>query len=313
MKILITGGAGFIGSNLVERLIRDKNNYIIALDNLSTGKMSNIDKFLSCDNFKFINMDITSSEIINYLVDEKIDIIYNFACPASPKYYMIHPIETWKSSVIGVSNLLEVARILNIPMFHSSTSEVYGDAKVYPQDESYYGNVNPIGLRACYDEGKRASEAIIYDYMRVYDLDIKVGRIFNTYGPNMNSEDGRIVSNFVVEALNNEDMIIYGDGMQTRSFCYIDDTINAILKLMEMKKIDYPINLGNPEEHTVLEVANIIKSYLNSDSRIVFSESLSDDPRKRKPDITRAKKILNWEPEVPFKEGLSRTINYYKK
>ena len=244
MKILITGGAGFIGSNLVFRLINDNNNFIIVMDNLSTGLEKNIEEFYNMPNFKFIKYDITDSSVIDIIKNLNVDIIYNFACPAAPKYYLSHPIETWEANVLGVRNLLESIKNTNIRLFHSSTSEVYGDALEYPQNEEYFGNVNPIGVRACYDEGKRAAESLIYDYIRRYNVDVRVARIFNTYGPKMGVLDGRIISNFINQALRNENITIYGTGNQTRSFCYIDDTIDFIVLLMDSnKKIYKPINI----------------------------------------------------------------------
>lgn len=314
MRILITGGAGFIGSNLVDRLIKDDNNQIFVIDNLSTGNIKNIEEYLSFNNFKFIEEDITNYKIIDIIKELDVSIIYNFACPASPKYYIEYPIETWEASVFGIKNLLEVVKGTKIKLFHSSTSEVYGDALIYPQVEKYNGNVNPIGVRACYDEGKRAAESLIYDYIRKYDVDVRVARIFNTYGPKMRESDGRIISNFIVQALTEKDITIYGDGLQTRSFCYIDDTLDFIELLMELdKRFDSPINVGNPYEQTVLDVAKKIKNILNSPSKIVFLDAMSDDPKKRKPDIKLGKEILNWEPRVSFEYGLNKTIEYFKK
>ena len=311
MRVLITGGAGFIGSNLVSRLIND--NEIIVIDNLSTGKEKNIEEFYSNPNFKFIERDITDNSIIDFIKNLNVDMIYNFACPASPKYYLEHPIETWESNVLGVRNLLEVIKGTNIRLFQSSTSEVYGDALEYPQNEEYFGNVNPIGVRACYDEGKRAAESIIYDYIRKYNVDVRVARIFNTYGPKMSILDGRIISNFINQALKNENITIYGTGNQTRSFCYIDDTIDFIIKLMNSDiKIQKPINVGNTYELSINAIANIIKEKLNSNSKIVYLSPLSDDPQKRKPNISRARELFNFEPKVDFETGLSKTIEYFK-
>ena len=312
MKILITGGAGFIGSNLVSRLINE-NNEIIVIDNLSTGSEKNIEEFYNMSNFKFIKYDITDSSVIDIIKKLNVDIIYNFACPASPKYYLSHPIETWEANVLGVRNLLEVIKNTNIKLFHSSTSEVYGDALEYPQNEEYFGNVNPIGVRACYDEGKRAAESLIYDYIRKYNVDVRVARIFNTYGPKMSILDGRIISNFINQALKNENITIYGTGNQTRSFCFIDDTIDFIILLMNSNiKIYKPINVGNTYELSVNAIANIIKEQLNSNSKIVYLSPLSDDPQKRKPNISRAKELFNWEPKISFELGLKKTIDYFK-
>lgn len=313
MKILITGGAGFIGSNLVARLLKQKNNQIIVIDNLSTGSEENIKEFYSDPNFEFIEYDITYESVIEIIKKLNISEIYNFACPASPKYYLKYPIETWEASVLGVRNLLIAIKGTNIKLFHSSTSEVYGDALEYPQNEEYFGNVNPIGVRACYDEGKRAAEALIYDYIRKYNLDVRVARIFNTYGPKMRNSDGRIISNFIMKALSNNDITIYGNGYQTRSFCYIDDTLDFIVLLMKSNiRIDYPLNVGNPYELSVNEVAEIIKERINSSSTIIHVDSMKDDPQKRKPDITMAAKKLNWHPKVNFEDGLNKTINYFK-
>lgn len=312
MKILITGGAGFIGSNLVERLIND--NKIIVIDNLSTGDYNNIKEFEKNTDIKFIKMDICDNGIADFIKENKFDIIYNLACPASPQYYLEFPIETWESSVLGVRNLLKGIKGTNTKLFHSSTSEIYGDALENPQTEEYWGNVNSIGVRACYDEGKRAAEALIYDYIRKYDVDVRVARIFNTYGPKMRKEDGRIISNFINQALFNEDITIYGDGKQTRSFCYIDDTLDFILKLMLFnKKVPFPINVGNPVEISVLDVANIIRNTLNTTSSIVFMEAMKDDPQKRRPNINKAKEILDWEPRIDFDVGLEKTIKYFAR
>ena len=313
MKILITGGAGFIGSNLVHKLIENKNNKIIVLDNLSTGSENNIQELLNNENFEFYRYDITDSSIINFIKSLNVDEIYNLACPASPKYYLNHPIETWEASVIGMRNLLQAINGTKIRMIHSSTSEVYGDALEYPQTEKYCGNVNPIGVRACYDEGKRAAESLIYDYIRQYDVDVRVIRIFNTYGPKMNPLDGRIISNFIMQALNNDDITIYGNGKQTRSFCFVDDTVNCMIKLMSMEqKNESPINVGNPYELSVNYVAEFIKEKIGSSSQIVYLDEMSDDPKKRKPNIEKAKKFLDWEPCVSFENGINATIDYFK-
>ena len=310
MKILITGGAGFIGSNLVERLIN--NNQVYVVDNLSTGNYENLKEFENNINFHFFNIDISKSKFIEFIKTNMFDVIYNLACPASPQYYLEHPIETWESSVLGIRNLLEGIKDTNTKLFHSSTSEVYGNALQIPQKEEYWGNVNPIGVRACYDEGKRAAEALIYDYIRKYNVDVRIARIFNTYGPKMRKEDGRIISNFVNQALFNQDITIYGTGKQTRSFCYIDDTLDFIIKLMSTtSKIDGPINVGNPVEVSVLDVALLIKEKIQTNSKIVFKEAMKDDPQRRKPDISKAKEILDWEPKVPFEIGLNKVITYF--
>ena len=303
MRILITGGAGFIGSNLVSRLIND--NEVIVIDNLSTGKEKNIEEFYSLSNFRFIERDITDNSIIDFIKSLNVDMIYNFACPASPKYYLENPIETWEANVLGVRNLLEVIKGTNIRLFQSSTSEVYGDALEYPQNEEYFGNVNPIGVRACYDEGKRAAETIIYDYIRKYNVDVRVARIFNTFGPKMSILDGRIISNFINQAIKNEDITIYGSGNQTRSFCYIDDTLDFIIMLMNSNINTYELSVNS--------IANIIKEKVNSNSKIVYLSPLSDDPQKRKPNISRAKELFDFEPKVSFEIGLSKTIDYFRR
>lgn len=313
MKILITGGSGFIGSNLVSKLIENKENQVIVLDNLSTGSEKNIQEFQDNDNFQFFKYDITDYSIVDFIKKLDVDEIYNLACPASPKYYLKHPIETWESSVLGIRNLLESIKGTKIKMIHSSTSEVYGDALEYPQTENYWGNVNPIGVRACYDEGKRAAESLIYDYIRQYNVDVRVIRIFNTYGPKMNPLDGRIISNFIMQALNNDDITIYGTGEQTRSFCFVDDTIDFMVKLMNSNnRNDSPINVGNPYELTVNYVAKYIKEKIGSSSQIVYLNAMSDDPVKRKPNIDKAKSYIDWTPCVSFENGIKLTIEYFK-
>lgn len=314
MRILITGGAGFIGSNLAEKLLTEPDIEVIAIDNLSTGNIDNLKQFLDNDNFRFIEADITKKEFVDLVKKLNVDQIYNLACPASPKYYLLYPIETWESSVLGIRNLLEIIKGTKIKMIHSSTSEVYGDALEYPQNESYWGNVNPIGVRACYDEGKRAAESLIYDFIRQYNVDVRVVRIFNTYGPKMNPLDGRIISNFIMQALNNENITVYGTGKQTRSFCYVDDTVDFIIKLMNAKsRNDSPINVGNPYELTVNYVAEYVKNKIGSSSKIIHLEAMPDDPVKRKPNIDKAKDFLNWEPNVSFEDGIEATIKYFKK
>lgn len=308
--ILVTGGAGFIGTNLCRYLL-NQGNHLICLDNLYSGREINISNFKSNPNFKFIHHDITQPIDLT-----GIDQIYNLACPASPPAYQKNPIQTWKSSVFGIYNILELARKNgNIPVLHTSTSEVYGDPTKSPQKESYRGNVNPIGIRSCYDEGKRAAESLLFDYFRQYQTPIRVVRIFNTYGPYMDPLDGRVVSNFIVQALKNEDITIYGDGSQTRSFQYIDDLIFGLDKMMNNSQ-DFlgPINIGNPNEFTINQLANIVKKLIpQSSSKIIQAQELpQDDPKQRCPDISLAKEILNWEPLTNLETGIIKTIEYFK-
>ncbi|MBQ4646848.1 MAG: SDR family oxidoreductase [Candidatus Gastranaerophilales bacterium] len=302
--ILITGGAGFIGSNLCKRLIKD--NIVICLDNLSTGDMTNIMPLLENPNFKFIEHDIINP------IDIEIDEIYNLACPASPVHYQKDSLQTLKTCVFGIYNLLELAKKYNAKILQSSTSEVYGNPLIHPQNEDYFGNVNINGPRSCYDEGKRCAETFMSDYHKQYDVNIKIARIFNTYGKNMRQDDGRVISNFIVQALSNKEITIYGDGSQTRSYCYIDDLIDGLIKLME-SNISTPINLGNPFEYSILKTAEIIMSKIETKSQIVFKKLPQDDPIKRKPDITKAKKELIWEPKISLNEGLDKTIAYFKE
>ncbi len=307
--ILITGGSGFLGSHLSKRML-DEGNNVICLDNLETGSLENIKSLNNNNNFSFINKDITSKIDLK----EDIDEIYNLACPASPINYQKDPVKTNKTSVLGVLNLLDFALSKNAKIFHASTSEVYGNPSMHPQEESYWGNVNPIGPRACYDEGKRCAETFCFDYQRQYGSKIKVVRIFNTYGPNMQANDGRVVSNFIVQALKNDPITIYGEGSQTRSFCYVDDLINAFLAMMSSRDNFYgPVNIGNPVEFSMLELANEVLSVTNSSSKIIFKPLPQDDPEQRRPDISLAKKEFDWEPEVPLREGLIKTIEYFKK
>ncbi len=307
MKILVTGGAGFLGSNLCERLVQDPDNYVYCLDNLQTGRMENIRELLDKPNFKFIEHDIV--EPIELAVDQ----IYNAACPASPPAYQADPVHTLKTSVFGILNMLELARKNDATVLQFSTSEVYGDAQVHPQPETYWGNVNPDGIRSCYDEGKRAAETLCFDYHRQYGVKIKIIRIFNTYGPKMDPNDGRVISNFVNQALRGEDLTVYGDGKQTRSFCYVDDLIEGIYRMMNSpEEITGPVNLGNPGEFTMLELAEEVLGQIGSGSRLVFHELPKDDPKQRRPDISRAKELLGWEPKVPLREGLGKTIEYYR-
>lgn len=312
MRILITGGCGFLGSNMVKKILKETNDTIYVIDNLSTSNKENIESYLG-ERVNFIKMDICDNKIINVINELDIDEIYNFACPASPKYYLDHPIETWEASVMGIKNLLDSIKGTKRKLFHSSTSEVYGDALESPQNEEYWGNVNPIGVRSCYDEGKRAAESLIYDYIRKYDVDVRVARLFNTYGPGMSIEDGRIISNFITQGLNNKPITIYGSGKQTRSFCYVDDTIEAIYKYMNLdRKSNTPINIGNPQEKTIEEVAIYIKNLLSAKSSIVYMAKMSDDPQRRKPNIDKAKKLLDWIPQVSYEEGIKQTIKYFK-
>ncbi len=302
-KILIAGGAGFIGSHLCNKLIKD--NFIYCIDNFLTGNINNIQHLLNKPNFKLINHNIINP------IDLKVDEIYNLACPASPKKYFRHPIETLKTSFIGTLNLLELTEKNNAKFLQASTSEIYGDPLMHPQKEDYYGNVNPIGPRACYDEGKRCAETLCINFKKTKNLDIKIIRIFNTYGPNMDVNDGRVISNFIVQALTNQDITIYGNGKQTRSFCYIDDLINGIIKMMN-SNYSGPVNLGNPEEYTILDIAKKIIILTNSKSNIIFLPKQKDDPKKRKPNITLVKEKLNWAPTIPLKKGLKKTIEYLK-
>ena len=306
MRILITGGAGFLGSHLCDKLIADGHEVIVA-DNLYTGSKTNIAHLLSNPNFEFIRHDITFPLYL------EVDAIYNLACPASPIHYQRHPVQTIKTSVIGAVNMLGLAKRLNIPILQASTSEVYGDPKVSPQSEEYWGNVNPIGIRACYDEGKRAAETLFFDYARQYEVKVKVIRIFNTYGPRMHQNDGRVVSNFIVQALQGRDITIYGEGLQTRSFCYVNDLIQGMTLMMNSdKSIQGPVNLGNPREFTIKSLAEKIIEMTGSKSKIVFQNLPSDDPKQRRPDISKARTALNWTPQIEIEEGLTKTIEYFK-
>lgn len=306
MKILITGGAGFLGSHLSEKLL-ESGNEVICLDNFYTGDKKNIVHLLSNPNFEVIRHDVTSPLQI------EVDYILNFACPASPIHYQKDPVQTIKTSVHGAINMLDLARNTGATILQASTSEVYGDPEIHPQPEEYWGRVNPIGIRSCYDEGKRCAETLFFDYHREYGLDIKVIRIFNTYGPRMQANDGRVVSNFIVQALQGQDITIYGDGSQTRSFCYVDDLVGGIIKFMAIdKNITGPINLGNPGEFSMLELAETVIRLTESKSKVVFRDLPSDDPRQRKPIIDKARELLTWEPKVNLEEGLTKTIEYFK-
>ena len=305
-RILVTGGAGFIGNHLCRRLLNE-GNYVICLDNFFTGLKRHIEDMLDNPNFELIEHDIVEP------VDIEVDQIYNMACPASPPHYQYDPVKTMKTSVLGIINMLELAKKYKAALLHASTSEVYGNPLVHPQQESYWGNVNPIGIRSCYDEGKRAAETLMMDYHRQYGVDIRIIRIFNTYGPNMDPKDGRVVSNCIVQAINGEDITIYGDGSQTRSFCYVSDLVAGAIKMMNNDKgFIGPVNLGNPSERTVLNLAEIVLEMTGSKSKITYKDLPSDDPVKRKPDITKAQEILGWKPEVDIKDGLAKTIEYFK-
>ena len=306
-RILVTGGAGFLGSHLTQRLL-DEGNEVIIVDNLFTGSKKNIAPFRNHPNFEFILHDVTFPLYV------EVDEIYNLACPASPVHYQRNPTQTTKTSVHGAINMLGLAKRTGAKILQASTSEVYGDPEVHPQPESYWGKVNPIGIRACYDEGKRVAETLFFDYWRQYDLPIKVVRIFNTYGPRMDKNDGRVVSNFIVQALRGEDITIYGDGSQSRSFCYVDDLVRGLISMMETDShIVGPMNIGNPVEFTMLELAELVLKYTKSESKLVFQSLPQDDPRQRKPDISYAQEQLDWEPSVFLDEGLQKTIAYFKE
>lgn len=306
-RVLVTGGAGFIGSHLCERLL-DLGYEVICMDNLFTGQKDNIRHLLNNPYFEFIRKDVTED------IQVECDQIYNLACPASPIHYQYDPIKTIKTSFIGALHVLGLAKRCNATVLQASTSEVYGDPEVHPQPETYWGHVNPDGIRSCYDEGKRAAETLFFDYHRQHGVDIKVVRIFNTYGPNMRGDDGRVVSNFIVQALNGEDITIYGDGSQTRSFCYVDDLVEALIKMMNSRKgFTGPVNLGNPGEFTMLELAQKVIDLTGSKSKITYMPLPQDDPTQRKPVIELAKKELDWEPTIPLNEGLKKTIEYFKK
>ena len=304
-KILITGGAGFIGSHLSERLLNEGND-IICLDNFFTGSKNNIRHLIGNNRFELVRHDVVKEFMA------EVDQIYNLACPASPIHYQYNPIKTIKTSVMGAINMLGLAKRCHASILQASTSEIYGDPKVHPQVEEYWGNVNPIGIRSCYDEGKRCAETLMMDYHRQHKLDIKIARIFNTYGPRMALNDGRVVSNFIIQALKNEPITVYGDGSQTRAFCYVDDLVDGLIKLMNNDKgFIGPVNLGNPNECTILEFAELIIKLTNSKSSIDFKPLPQDDPIQREPNISLAKKILKWEPKTSVINGLTRTIEYF--
>lgn len=306
MKIILTGAAGFLGSHISDRLIKEGHS-VIGLDDLSTGSMSNLEHLIDNPKFNFFEHDVREAILI------KGDAILNFACPASPVHYQADPVRTIETNFLGIINMLHLARKLRIPLVQASTSEVYGDPIESPQKETYWGNVNPIGIRSCYDEGKRAAETLCFDYRRQYGVDTRVIRIFNTYGPRMAVGDGRVVSNFVVQALSGKDITIYGEGQQTRSFCFVSDLVDGIYRMLSSNEaIDSPINLGNPNEFSMMELAQTVLKLTGSNSKIVFKELPLDDPRQRKPDITRANTVLKWAPKIELEEGVSQTINYFK-
>lgn len=305
-RILVTGGGGFLGSHLCEKLVKEGND-VICLDNFFTGTKDNITDLLDYHNFELLRHDVCFPLYV------EVDEIYNLACPASPIHYQHDPVQTTKTSVHGAINMLGLARRTKAKIFQASTSEVYGDPEIHPQIENYWGNVNPIGFRSCYDEGKRCAETLFFDYRRQHDLNIKIARIFNTYGPKMHPNDGRVVSNFIIQALNNKPITIYGDGSQTRSFCYVDDMISAFTKMMDTSSsFSGPVNLGNPVEYTVMGLAEKIIELTGSKNNIVYKDLPSDDPVKRQPDISLARNALNWEPETSLNNGLGKTIEYFE-
>ena len=305
-KILITGGAGFIGSHLCKRLL-DEGNDLICVDNYFTGSKENISGLFKSPYFEVLRHDVCFPLYV------EVDQIYNLACPASPIHYQHDPVQTTKTSVHGAINMLGLAKRINARILQASTSEIYGDPEIHPQKEMYWGNVNPIGPRSCYDEGKRCAETLFFDYQRQHKLDIKVVRIFNTYGPNMHPNDGRVVSNFIMQALQNQDITVYGDGQQTRSFCYIDDLVNGMIKMMTSStKVIGPINLGNPVEYKIVDLAKIIIELTKSKSKVIKKDLPVDDPMRRKPDISMAKDLIDWEPTTDLKDGLEQTIDYFK-
>lgn len=303
-RVLVTGGAGFVGSHLIDRLMADGCD-VICVDNLFSGQKVNIQKWMGNPRFEYVRHDVTQPLYV------EVDQIYHLACPASPVFYQNNPIKTIKTSVIGTMNMLGLAKRTKARILLSSTSEVYGDPEVHPQVEEYWGNVNPIGIRSCYDEGKRMAETLMFEYHRQNNVDIRVARIFNTYGPRMLENDGRVVSNFIIQALNGQDLTVYGDGSQTRSFCYIDDQVDGLVRLMNGNHTG-PINIGNPHEYTILQLAENILKIANPEGKVTKRPLPSDDPKKRKPDITKAKELLGWSPKVELEEGLTHTIKYFK-
>jgi len=305
-KILVTGGAGFLGSHLCDRLVT-QGHHVLCVDNYFTGSKRNIAHLLDYKNFEVIRQDICIPLYV------EVDEIYNLACPASPQHYQLDPIQTMKTSVIGAFNMLGLAKRTKARILQASTSECYGDPTVHPQPEEYWGNVNPVGIRSCYDEGKRAAETLFIDYHRVHNVTVKIMRIFNTYGPRMAEGDGRVVSNFIVQALRNEDITVYGDGLQTRSFCYVDDLLDGMMALMASdSSFTGPVNIGNPGEFTMIELAEKVLDLTNSSSRLIHKPLPKDDPRQRKPNIELAKTVLGWEPKIALKDGLSKTIDYFR-
>jgi len=306
MRILVTGGAGFLGSHLCERLLNEEHE-VLCLDNFFTGRKKNIAEFLKNPAFELVRHDIVLPVLL------EVDKIYHLACPASPIHYQYNPVKTIKTSILGTLNMLGIAKRVKARMLLASTSEVYGDPAVHPQKEDYWGNVNPIGIRSCYDEGKRAAETLMMDYHRQSRVDIRIVRIFNTYGPRMLPDDGRVVSNFIVQALKGKEITVYGDGSQTRSFCYVDDLVEGLVRMMECEKFTGPVNLGNPDEYTILDFAKKIVAMTGSKSKIVHKPLPSDDPTQRQPDITLAGAKLGWKPKVSVDEGLTRTIEFFSK
>ncbi len=307
MRILLTGAAGFLGSHLTATLL-ERDYQVIGLDDLSTGSKRNLLRFESNPNFEFVNQDVRLP------FNAEVDGILNFACPASPRHYQSDPVRTIETNFLGIINMLHLAKSRGAKLVQASTSEVYGDPSISPQPETYWGNVNPIGIRSCYDEGKRAAETLCFDYRRQFNIDTRVLRIFNTYGPNMSPDDGRVVSNFIVQAITGRDITIYGDGSQSRSFCYVSDLVDGIIKLFEVKNNpESPVNLGNPNEFTMLELAESVLILTKSKSKIIFEPLPQDDPQQRRPDISRAKETLGWAPKVQLEEGLQKTIDYFRE
>lgn len=306
MRILVTGGAGFIGSHLCERLLAEGHD-VLCLDNFFTGRRGNIINLLDNHRFELIRHDVIEPVLL------EVDQIYNLACPASPIHYQYNPVKTVKTSVMGMINMLGLAKRVRARILQASTSEVYGDPLVHPQPEEYWGNVNPIGMRSCYDEGKRIAETLMMDYHRQNHVDTRIARIFNTYGPRMLENDGRVVSNFIVQALRGEPLTLYGAGDQTRSFCYVDDLVEALIRLMNVDEVHDPVNLGNPGEFTIKQLAEEVLKICGSESGITFRELPQDDPKQRKPDISRAQSLLQWQPTIPLNEGLRKTVAYFEK